>query len=144
MNSAANPQPKNPLNLPNIDTYVLKRAARTRLYQLDILSFFRQQLKIQTKEMRTAVFEPNAVQVFLMQGMVEQLKTKGKIRQIWMKCRQPGASTMASGIIAWKTFLFPNVYSFVVAQDKTTVERIFTMHSVFHEHMEESTRPQRQ
>jgi len=144
LNSATNPQPKNPLNLPNIDTYVLKRAAKTRLYQLDILSFFRQQLKIQTKEMRTAVFEPNAVQVFLMQGMIEQLRTKGKIRQIWMKCRQPGASTMASGIIAWKTFLFPNVYSFVVAQDKTTVERIFTMHSVFHEHMAEDVRPQRQ
>lgn len=75
--------------------------------------------------------------------MKRQFLRIGKIRQIWFKCRQPGGSTLASGIVFWKTGLFSDVYSFVIAQDKTTAGRIFKMHSFFYDNMDPALRPMR-
>ena len=131
-------------NLSQADPETLRLAARQRLYQLDMELCWREQFKIQTKDMRLLPLIPNPVQAPLLAAMKKQLEKTGRIRQLWFKCRQPGASTIASAVVAHKTYFFPNVYSFVVAQDKTTVERIFGMHTVFHENMASDIRPNKQ
>lgn len=56
-------------------------------------------------------------------------------------CRQPGISTYSSGIIWNRTSLFSGVYSFIIAQDKTTVGNVFNMHSTFYNNMSPEIRP---
>jgi len=63
------------------------------------------------------------------------------VRALIFKCRQPGISTLASGIVWHKTALYPGVNSFIVAQDKTTVARIFSMHDLFYKRMDAHIRP---
>ncbi len=89
-------------------------------------------------------FIPNPAQIPIIKGAQEQLATIGKIRQIIFKCRQAGLSTYTSGIVWNRTSLFEGVYSFIVAQDKTTVGNIFGMYDTFYRNMEAEMRPARQ
>lgn len=121
----------------------VRTAAKRLYYRQNVEAFFRDQLFIRTKGIGVSPFIPNVVQLPVIDGIKRQLKETGKIRQIWFKCRQPGMSTLASGIIWHKTALWAGVNSFVVAQDKTTVARIFGMADLFYKKMPPEIRPQR-
>ena len=126
------------------DPHSLGVAAATRLYQEDPALFFSEELKIQTRAMGLQSFALNPVQLPIQSSVNRQLQETGRIRQIIFKCRQPGISTWVSGVLFHKTALFPNVYSFVIAQDKTTVAHIFDMHDTFYAYMSPDVRPMRQ
>lgn len=132
------------IELNDFDQESLHQAVAHRLYQVELDTFFREQLKVQTKGMGLTPLVPNPVQVPLVASMQKQLDTIGKIRQIWFKCRQPGGSTLAAGTCFQRTSLFPNVYTFTIAQDKTTVGRLFEMHDIFYSSMTPDVRPMRQ
>lgn len=123
------------------------RSAAKRLYyrsHFGIPAFFRNELKIITKgvgEEAKCAFSPNPVQVPILNAAVKQLKTKGVIRQLIFKCRQPGVSTYASGLVFNGVSLFEGAYAFIIAQDKGTVSRIFKMHDVFYRNMSQDIRP---
>lgn len=89
-------------------------------------------------------FCPNPAQIPILSAAQKQLSTLGKIRQIIFKCRQAGLSTYTSGLIWNRTSLYEGVYAFVVAQDRTTVGNIFSMHDTFYRNMETEMRPPRQ
>jgi hypothetical protein len=86
-------------------------------------------------------FIPNAVQLPILKIAERQLREIGKIRIVIFKCRQPGISTLTSAIVWNRTALYNGVYSFIVAQDKTTVGNIFSMHEIFQAKMSGDIRP---
>ena len=86
-------------------------------------------------------FTPNAVQLPILKIAERQLREIGKIRIVIFKCRQPGISTLTSGIVWNRTALYTGVYSFIVAQDKTTVGNIFGMHEIFQAKMSGDIKP---
>lgn len=131
-----------PAELPTV-TPGTKTAARRLFYQRNLSEFIPRELSIRTKGIGVAAFVPNVVQIPILEGAQKQLRETGKIRLIIFKCRQPGTSTLASGIIWHKTSMFAGVNSFIVAQDKTTVARIFNMHDLFYKRMSPDVRPQR-
>jgi hypothetical protein len=131
-------------SLPDLSGDNVRIAARKLYYRNNLSEFFKRELKIRTKAMGLQAFHPNAVQIPIIAGAEKQLREQGKIRQIIFKCRQPGTSTYSSGVIANRVFLYPGVYAFVVAQDKTTVGNIFAMHDIFYRNMSQEIRPLRQ
>jgi len=118
--------------------------AKRVLYRRNINRFFSEQLVISTKGIGYQPFTLNPVQIPIAEAVNKQIKETGKIRQLWFKCRQAGGSTLASGFIWNKTSLFSGVNAFIVAQDKTTVKRIFNMHDLFYRNMDKDIRPLRQ
>lgn len=120
-----------------------KTVARRLFYQENLSEFIPRELWIKTKGIGITQFVPNVAQVPMLHGAERQLKETGKIRQLIFKCRQPGGSTYASALIWYKTSLFAGVNSFIVAQDKTTVARIFNMHDLFYKRMDPAIRPKR-
>ena len=120
-----------------------RTAARRLYYRKNLSEFFPRELNIRTKGIGIAAFAPNVVQLPVLQGIERQIKETGKIRQLWFKCRQPGMSTLAAGIVWHKTSMFAGVNSFIVAQDKTTVSRLFNMHDLFYKKMSADIRPVR-
>lgn len=125
----------------NIDSNELRVAAKKAYYRQNLTEFFKRELKISTKAMGGAQpFIPNSVQVPIIQGMEKQKKEIGKIRAIIFKCRQPGISTLSSGVIWNGVALHSGVYAFITAQDKSTVENIFQMHDVFYRRMDPDLR----
>lgn len=131
--------------LPSVNSEDLKIAARKAYYRTHLSEFFSRELKISTKALGGAQpFIPNPVQVPILKGAEKQLKKTGKIRQLIFKCRQPGISTYSSGVIWNRVSMFQGVYAFIIAQDKGTVENIFTMHDVFWKRMSpDIRRPQK-
>lgn len=97
--------------------------------------FLKNQLKISSAEIGLVSMIPNAVQVPALKAAMRQLKEKGKIRAIWFKCRQPGASTLASALIWNRVSMFDGMYAFIVAQDRGTVEHLFNIHNLFYKTM---------
>ncbi len=121
----------------------VRLAAKRLIYRRDITRFFREQLRIRTKEIGFAPLVPRAPQASILRGIQEQLQTQGKVRQLWFKGRQVGGSTLAAGIIWHKTALLSGVNSFVVAQDRTTASKLFNMYDLFHKSMDADIRPPR-
>ena len=118
-------------------------AAKILLYRDNHERFFANELKIKTKQIGYSSLTPNKAQAPLIASVKKQLKEQGKIRQLWFKGRQIGASTLASGYIFHKTSLFSGVNSFIVAQDKVTASKIFTMADLFYKNMSREIRPPR-
>lgn len=118
-------------------------AARKVHYQENPEEFFKSQLKIRTKEIGYSPFVLNAVQIPVLKSVRQQLKRQGKIRQLWFKGRQVGASTLAAAITFHKASLFPGVSALAVAQDKVTSARLFAMLDLFYKSMEQDIRPNR-
>lgn len=105
--------------------------------------FFRNELKIKTKQIGYSSLDPNKAQRPLLDSMKRQLKEQGKIRQLWFKGRQIGASTLGAATIFHKVGLFSGVNGFIVAQDKVTSSKIFTMADLFYKNMDPTIRPPR-
>ena len=123
------------------------RPSAKRLYYRSwygIAAFFQQQLQITTKSVGTEAkipLVPNPVQLPVLKDDIEQLRTRGYIRDLIAKCRQPGGSTYASAWVWNRVSLFDGIYAFIVAQDLGTVKRIYSMHDVFYKNMGQDIRP---
>lgn len=130
----------------NVDSDSLRSAAKNLYYRKNLGAFWKNELKIQTKGVGSSIVPlyPNPAQVPLLAAMEKQLRERKWIRQIWFKPRQPGGSTAASATLSWLTYLFPNVYTFVLAQDRSTVERLFGMYETYYNNLSSDVRPIRQ
>lgn len=122
----------------------LVAAAKKIFYRRNLSDYFSNELKIRTKNIGLAPFIPNPVQVPLLKVASRQLSQKGKIRIVIPKCRQPGISTFTSGIISNRTFLYSGVYSFIVAQDKTTAGNLFQIYDVMYRNLSSDIQPELQ
>lgn len=120
----------------------LRAAAKKIYYRREIADYFAQQIKIRTKEMGVSPFIPKPSQQSLIKAAQRQLGRIGKIRQIIFKPRQFGGSTYTSGIVGNRTFMYSGVYSFIVAQDKTTVANLFEMYEIQRNNLEPEIRPE--
>lgn len=120
---------------------VIRRAARKALYQRDFEAFALQELRIQTKHRKLMAFKLREFQSYLYWKMTEQEKLHGWIRQVWLKNRQLGTSTLSQGIIFHRTALSSQVNSLVVAHDNPTVQMILKMCGRFYDNMSEWLRP---
>lgn len=133
------------LDLSQYDPSEIQRAAKIALYNQDLRLFCEKELKIVIKDVTgesdLQQFRPYRWQLDQIEAAEKQLARIGKIRQIVFKCRQPGESTMAAGIVSRLTYLTHNVHAFVVAQDKTTVGTIFGIYNNYYENLSDDIRP---
>ena len=118
-------------------------AAKILLYRNNVERFCCNELKIKTKDIGSSFLVPNKAQIPLLKSVQKQIKEQGKIRQLWFKGRQIGASTLAAAIVFHKTSLFSGVNSFIVAQDKVTASKIFSIADLFYRNMSADIRPPR-
>lgn len=119
----------------------LKLALRLKQYREDFPLFAREQLKIQTK---AALIQPFILKPFqrrLYTQFEEQRRRTGMIRQLILKSRQIGSSTLSQGLIFWRTVLNPNINSLVIAHDVGTSQLIFTMAKRFYENLDKPFQP---
>src|SRR3990172_6694900 len=116
-------------------------ALRLALYRQSFEDFAHDVLKIQTKEHGIQPFALRPYQHDLVVAMQAQEAAKGWVRQIWLKSRQLGASTLAQGWIFHRTILHPNVNSIVVAHDIGIAETIFQMARRFYLNLPPEMRP---
>ena len=95
-------------------------SAAKRLYYRSwrgIADFFQQQLQITTKSVGVEAkipLIPNPVQLPVLKDDIEQMRTRGYIRDLIAKCRQPGGSTYASAWVWNRVSLFDGIYAFLI------------------------------
>lgn len=102
-------------------------------------------LNIRTKDKRTVVFEPNAVQSQYLDNVLPQWRTgeysmRG-VREIILKSRQFGFSTLILALFFLDTINTPNTQTVVIAHDSDSTERLFQMVQRFYQHLPEALRP---
>ncbi len=119
------------------------QAARLALYRADFPRFAAEQLKIVTKDPGEPVkpFHLYPFQSLLYQRAADQFKRRGWVRQVWLKGRQGGFSTIGQGIIFWRTVLHPNTNALVIAHDVGASQTIFQMARRFYEHLDPALKP---
>lgn len=78
-------------------------------------------------------FRPNAAQLFLLDDFEHQMITRGRARQIILKARQIGFSTMIEGIIYETCWLFNDYRSLVMAHDRDTAANLLAMSKLYWE-----------
>jgi hypothetical protein len=105
-------------------------------------------LKIRTKDKRIITFAPNAVQrgylgEILPDWQSDDLKMQG-LREIILKFRQPGISTLVLALLFLDTINHPNTYTVVLAQDAESTQLIFEMVQRFYKNLPEARRPRTQ
>jgi hypothetical protein len=122
---------------------LLRQATRLALYRQDFSRFAKDQLKITTKIPGSPIkaFHLYSYQQLLWEYTREQRARQGWVRQLWLKGRQAGFSTLAQGIVFWRTILNPNVNSLVVAHDAETTHAIFSMAHRFYDHLDPALKP---
>src|SRR5262245_12559105 len=130
----------NPLALPAV-TPALKQAAQLALYRQDFPRFAAEQLKIMRRDIGLSPFKLLPFQERLYRRWDEQRRARGWIRQLILKNRQIGSSTLAQGVIFWRTVLNPYTNSMVVAHDAPAAETIFQMAKRYYAHMDDWLRP---
>lgn len=90
-------------------------------------------LKIRTKDGTIAPLALNKAQVRLMAVVERQLATSGKVRVVILKGRQQGLSTVAGGLLYWKTSQAPAQRSLVMAHLAESAGVLFEMTKRYHE-----------
>lgn len=78
-------------------------------------------------------FRPNAAQLFLLDDFEHQMRTRGRARQIVLKARQIGFSTMIEAIIYESCWLFNDYRSLVMAHDRDTAANLLAMSKLYWE-----------
>lgn len=101
-------------------------------------------LKIQTKDNRLVQFSPNTVQVqyldALCPGWRNGMELRG-MRELVLKARQFGFTTLIEAIFFLATVNTPNVTTLVVAHDADSTEIIFQMAHRFWQHLPPDLQP---
>lgn len=91
-------------------------------------------LSIRTKDRQLRKFEPNEVQELFMDeiGFDPDSRLEGR-REIVLKARQLGFSTLILGMLYCDTVNNPHTHTVVIAQDQLSTERLFQMVKRFHD-----------
>lgn len=95
-------------------------------------------LKIQTKDQRLIPLEPNTVQARYLTQLGHTLRHK---REIILKARQFGFSTLLIALMFQDTVNTPNTVSVIIAHDQEATENLFQMVSRFWENLPDGIRP---
>lgn len=115
--------------------------AKLALYRQDFDLFARRELKIQTKAQQLESFVLRPFQQNLVEWMSHQRQRTGYVRQVWLKNRQIGTTTISAGWIFWRTALNPDTNSIVVAHEIPVAEDIFLKYKRFYENIGADIRP---
>jgi hypothetical protein len=121
----------------------IQAAVRLHLFRESFELFATHELKIQTKEGGSPI-RPFLLRLFqqrLVAAMEAQRQSQGFVRQAWLKGRQVGSSTLSLAYVFWRTVLFDNVNSIVVAHDEGTAEKLFQMVQRFYDRLSPEIRP---
>jgi hypothetical protein len=105
-------------------------------------------LKIRTKDKRMIAFEPNLLQRLYLDILTPDWRTgdyrmSGK-REMLLKFRQPGFSTLILALLFLDTITTPNTYTVVVAHEADSTERLFRIVQRFYDHLPEEKKPKTQ
>lgn len=123
------------------ESAAIQAAAKLARYRQDFALFAREQLKILTKESELAPLVLHPYQLKLLAGMEAQRKRFGFVRQVWLKNRQIGTSTLTQAYLFWRTVLWPNTNTLVVAHNDAIAQKIFLMTRRFYDNMAPWLRP---
>lgn len=117
-------------------------ATRKRL--LDDFAFYaKHAVKIRTKSGEIKPLVLNKVQQrFLLEHIIPQLQTTGKIRSVILKGRQQGLSTVVSAFIYWWTSQHSGQKGIVIAHAKDSTQTLFDMYKRCHENVPELLKPE--
>ena len=139
---------------PPTDTSMLRKfigtpegraAAQLSLYRRDFRRLAAEQLRVKTKppNPRVVLMSPLlAPQEEFLRSVERQKEELGDIvRQVWLKARQQGGSTLAEALTFHRAGLSPNINALTVANDKPTAENLFRIIKLFHESLDPAIRP---
>jgi hypothetical protein len=98
-------------------------------------------LKIRTKDKKIVTFEPNAVQRIYLADLCPRWEEgifdlKG-LRELILKARQQGFSTLILAIFFCITVNEPNTQTIVIAHDRESTQRLFQMVKLFYDRLPE-------
>ena len=80
-------------------------------------------------------------QTRLFEKIDRQLARTGMVRQVWLKSRQIGGSTLAQGLMFWRAAMNPYVNAIVVAHDVGIAQALFFMSRRFYDNLDPSLQP---
>ena len=122
------------MSVPLLDA---RRAASAMArYRKDYRAFAREQLKLDGRP-----FDFWPCQMPLVEAIERQMDRDGLVRQVWLKARQVGMSTLAQTFVAWRTMLWPHVNAIVIADQAERSRTLFDISRSFYESMGEEVRP---
>jgi hypothetical protein len=102
-------------------------------------------LLIRTKDRKLIPFAPNQVQIKYLDQILPEWRdgkiTPFQMREILLKARQFGFSTLVAAIFFCDTINTPNTTTVVVANDADSTEKLFRMVQLFYEHLPEEKKP---
>lgn len=78
-------------------------------------------------------FRPNQAQLYLLDDYETQMRDRGRARQIVLKARQIGFSTMIEAILYENCWLFDDYRSLVMAHDRDTAANLLAMSKLYWE-----------
>ena len=105
-------------------------------YRKSYRSFATEQLRVSGKPLK--FWE---CQIPLVDSVERQLENRGFVRQVWLKGRQVGGSTLAESFVSWRTMLWPNVNAIVIADEAERSRSLFEISKMFYEQMDDDIRP---
>ena len=122
-----------------------RAAAQLSLYRRDFRRLAAEQLRVKTKPPNPQVVLMSpllAPQEEFLRSVERQKEELGDIvRQVWLKARQQGGSTLAEALTFHRAGLSPNINALTVANDKPTAENLFRIIKLFHESLDPAIRP---
>src|SRR5512139_505843 len=108
----------------------------------DFAFYAKHAIKIRTKAGEIKPLVLNRVQDrFLLEHVIPQLQTTGKIRSVILKGRQQGLSTVVSAFIYWWVSQHEGQKAIVIAHVKESTQTLFGMYQRAHENVPELLRP---
>lgn len=122
-----------------------RAAGQLSLYRRDFRRFAAEQLRVKTKPPNPRIVPLNPLkppQEDFLASVERQKEELGDIvRQVWLKARQQGGSTLALALSFQRAGLSPNINALTVANDKPTSENLFRTIKLFHESLDPAIRP---
>ena len=105
-------------------------------------------LKIRTKDRRIVTFEPNAIQILYLDEVCPRWREGyydlAGVRDILLKARQFGFSTLILAILFCQTVNDPNTQTIVIAHDTESTERLFQIVKRFYNYLPAHKKPRAQ
>ena len=109
----------------------------------DFAFYAKHAVKIRTKSGDIMPLVLNKVQQrFLLEHVIPQIETTGKIRSVILKGRQQGLSTVVSAYIYWWTSQHRGQKSIVIAHVKDSTQTLFDMYKRVHDNVPELLKPE--
>lgn len=117
-----------------------ERAIRRRMRD-DFQHYAEKCLKIRTKPGEIVPFRMNHVQKLVHDRLEAQLATRGYVRALILKCRQPGVSTYVEGRFFHKVTHRKGLQAYILTHEDEATANLFGMADRFYEHLPELMKP---